>query len=358
MGLNDRKKERHRRKRQEKRAAQRRASAASPFQRIGSTGEIEACYVNANWRDTGQASIFLLRRHPAGGYAMAAYLVDLWCTGLKDAFGDLGMTRQEFESRFLQRAEDRMEIVRLEPSTAKALVAGGIRFARQNGFRLPRHYERWTALLGDIGDWPQADLSQFGKDGKLLFVGSMLDLRKRLIGSSVEQFLQREDVQFTVGEPLSDFGGDDFGDEDEEFDPDEEAFDPQDEQIVEEARAMMRERIANRVRQWCFAKGIAPSPRLADAAEVLLVSSAASAPTLEEDHESQQAQMATESIDKLEERLATLSPAEAEQIRQGMNQLGEYTQRFSSPAEFWRAVGLGDEPGGDDDGEIKFPWET
>jgi hypothetical protein len=94
------------------------------------------------------------------------------------------------------RMDVRMPEVPLEE--AAAIVAGGIRFAVQNGFRLPAHYQRWTTFLGGKLDWQHADLSAFGVEGgaKLRWVAPMEDLRARLIGSTVEQFLARPDVEF------------------------------------------------------------------------------------------------------------------------------------------------------------------
>ena len=83
---------------------------------------------------------------PGGGTALVGFLVDLWCAGLKDAWGDLHVTRADFEEHS-ERARARMgvELAELDTATARKLIAGGIRFARQNGFRLPAHYERWVA---------------------------------------------------------------------------------------------------------------------------------------------------------------------------------------------------------------------
>src|SRR5687767_4262155 len=81
-----RKKEKQRLKRQKKRDALRRAKGVSPYKRIASAGELVACYMNDDWRERGQAVAFVLRRGPGGVLAMASFMIDLWCAGLKDAW--------------------------------------------------------------------------------------------------------------------------------------------------------------------------------------------------------------------------------------------------------------------------------
>src|SRR3954452_20828499 len=191
-------KARQRQKREKKRQALRRAASVSPYKRAAA-GALVACHVNADWRERGQATGYVLRRPPGPGMglAMACFLVDLWCAGLKDAWGRFEMLREEYDDvveRMGDRMDARMPEVPLEE--AAAIVAGGIRFPVQNGFRLPPHYQRWTAFLGGKLDWQHADLSAFGVEGgtKLRWVAPMRDLGARLIGSAVEQFLAPPDV--------------------------------------------------------------------------------------------------------------------------------------------------------------------
>ncbi len=155
--------------------------------------------------------------------------------GLKDAWGELDMLHDEID-RHVDRAQERFELVRIEPDAARQLVAGAVRFARQNGFRLPPHYERWVNLLGGMLDPATADLRAFGKDGGLLWIGPLNDLRRRLIGCSLDEFLARPGVHFVSevedsGDAESD--DDDSEKSDEEFD---EASEEAVEQIVRKAR--------------------------------------------------------------------------------------------------------------------------
>src|SRR5207248_7624217 len=106
--------------------------------------------------------------------------------------------RTEFEEDYVKRMEERSDLPleRTDVQTVRHVVAGAIRFASENGFRLPHKFERWTLLIGGVGDWHTADIREFGIGGKLRWCGPMHDLKKRLIRGSVDDFLQRPDVEF------------------------------------------------------------------------------------------------------------------------------------------------------------------
>src|SRR6185437_3802320 len=124
----------------------------------------------------------------------------VWCVGLKDGFALPQAIRPEFD-KMLRNSRERMPMVQIEVDEARALLAGAIRFSRQNGFRLPPGWERWAGIFGKL-DTTSADLSEFGKDGKLLYIGTTSFLRKRLIGS-VDEFFAQPDVDYLMRAPGS-----------------------------------------------------------------------------------------------------------------------------------------------------------
>ena len=69
----------------------------------------------------------------------------------------------------------------MSPEEGRKLVAGGIRFAQENHFRLPPEWQKLAAAIG-VTQWNDADLSQFRKEGKLWFVGEVDDLASAYLG--------------------------------------------------------------------------------------------------------------------------------------------------------------------------------
>ena len=263
-----RRKERKRLKREKIKAQRRRAASGSPYKHVGRFGEIEACYINGEWQTAGFATLQIIRENPRGGFAMACFLIDLWCAGLKDAWGSLDLF-QEDVNRNLDRARERFELVRIDPDQARRLVAGAIRFARQNGFRLPAHYDRWVNVLGDVPDPATADLRPFGKDGGLLWVGRMDDLRRRLIGCSFEDFLAKPHVRFVTDSELEDeWDDEDF--DDEEFDDDGEEVDSEAVEFANKMQEKHIDKICAVVHRRCQEGTETPSPLLREAATAIL----------------------------------------------------------------------------------------
>lgn len=235
-----------------------RAKSVSPYRRAAAQGEVTACYVNEQWRKSGMAAVFVLRVAPGGGMTLASYLVDMWCMGLKDAWGRLQYSRAEFDG-VVERQLSNDALVRLDIDRARQIVFGGVQFAKQNGFRLPKNYERWTAMLGPAPDPQSLDMSIFGKDGKLLFTGGMSDLNQRLMQSTADEFLKRPDVEWTVK------ASDDL------IDAEEEEFDGPDSNEACEALVDRRAtEMSQQCRDWLVARNEAPHPMLQEACRCVL----------------------------------------------------------------------------------------
>lgn len=366
MPKDAKKKERKRLKREKKKALIRKRDSVSPYRRIAEAGHVVECWINSDWRERGQATPFVLVRQPGGAVAMATFMVDLWCAGLKDAWGKLDITRDEFD-RIIEAMSDRMDrtLVKVDVAEVRQVVAGALRFAKQNGFRLPPHYDRWVGFCGDLGDWLHtADLSHFGINGnprKLRWVGPMSDLRKRLIGSTGEEFLAQPNVEVITDMGEEDFyDDDDYGydhddDEDEEdLDDDEDgtAFDGGDEEALAAAGqtalaiAQSVDRVAGRVehavRRWCFAEGIAPNGQLKEAVRWMLLASFESAADLGDDTDPDEDEAADEwreaMMDRVAVRLSTMPQEDRTEMIDAVRQVAEFMQTFKNSQALLNAV--------------------
>ncbi len=240
---------------------------------------------------------------------MGGFLVDTWCIGLKDAWGRLDITAAQFSDKVLGQVPHELELVRVDPDVALRLVAGGIRFAKENRFRLPRRYERWTAMLG-VGDTDSADLSDFGHGGGLTYVGAMEDLESRLIDCTVDEFLARDDVDYTIGmcdSPLVD------GDTKE----------------VDGITDDMRDRLLDGTRQLCFARGIKPHPQLASACD-LMIESMLQVDSYGDDDEPSDEDLA-QSTDNIDRLLSFESGSGREDLYEAIDQLRQFVEQFETP---------------------------
>jgi hypothetical protein len=232
----------------------------------------------------------------------------------------------------LERPGGPGDVERVDAATARRLVAGGIRFAHQNGFRLPPRYERWLRVLGDIGDWHTADLSDFGLEGgRLRFTGDLDQLRRRLIGCSVEQFMARPDVEviMCVGDDFLDPEG---AEGDEELDG---MLCMEDE--LTEAFDNVHEKLLQAIRRWCFANQRVPSAQLEEAVRTTLSAVEAAVVDTEEADELKE--------ETLDEGTSVLEFAIAErgsdpEFMRAMQQVSDYMQQFPSAEAMLASVGL------------------
>ena len=73
------------------------------------TTPIYKCYITSNWEEVGEAQIIIARKRGNGKLCVANFLVDTWCMGVKDAFGDVNMSVGTFEE-ILDNSFDLVEI--------------------------------------------------------------------------------------------------------------------------------------------------------------------------------------------------------------------------------------------------------
>lgn len=281
-----------------------------------------ACYANADWQQDGCTPLYVLRRAEDGRIDLAVFYIDVWCCGLRDAWGDRGIGLREFAADMLQPVADGRTVTRIDTDLARRLLAGSIAFARRNGFTVPANSEKWTAFLGDLGDVDHADCSDFGLDGGMVYVGTRKDLSRRLTGTTADAFLARPDVEFVE---LPEGTGYDDADEEE---------------LNEEALEEIRETLVSAVRKWCFASGVKPHSKLDDAASLMLATLSTGETSLEWEDPSEEA------LRSLDQRVSGLiqihSPADQAAIEEALKQLMQFSEQFETPADMLRAVGFGD----------------
>ncbi|HEX5243060.1 MAG TPA: hypothetical protein VFW23_07315, partial [Tepidisphaeraceae bacterium] len=153
-------------------------------------GDLE-CWISDDFESFNQLQIFVYKR--GGGLSgIACFLIDRGVVGLKDAWNQLDILPEEFEKMLAKSERGGIPLHQCSVEEARKWIAGGVRWAHDNGMRLPKDWARTALLIDGVGDWHNADVSQFVKE----FAGHPEDLRQRLIGEPLETYLQRKDVKF------------------------------------------------------------------------------------------------------------------------------------------------------------------
>ncbi|TSA30439.1 MAG: hypothetical protein D4R67_00475 [Bacteroidetes bacterium] len=136
---------------------------------------IGACYINDNWKDSGFAMIIVTRQHINGNITHGAYMVDLYCLGVKDSFWNFNQHPQEFRELLekQQRANDfGLRIRTVDYQVAHNIIYGAIEFAEEFGFYPHKSFEVTRYILEEDTDHIQLMDIEFGFKGKPLYISS------------------------------------------------------------------------------------------------------------------------------------------------------------------------------------------
>lgn len=309
---------------------------------ISNAHRVYGCYANADWQDDGIASILMARQVGLGHVSIAAFLVDRWCMGLKDAWCLLDAGISEFEERVAE-LDARLGMVAMKLDTARHLVYGGVALAKELGFRLPRRWERAALVLGPLAAGVTPDPSLFRRKGRLVLMTNMTDLRARLMGTSVEKFLSRTDIDIELGD-------EDFTLVDAEADEYYEAAD------------RFTEHFTKEVADWCSARGNTPSPLVAAAVRAVMEAAEEQVELMEDDDELPDPSVLVTHVDRPEELLASWFPEQTSEARMALGQVMQFVCSLPDQEAFFARLveskGLDSGPADGDDSDradILFP---
>ncbi len=119
------------------------------------------------WED-GLGQAIFSRQLPSGEVAVAAFLIDRYCLGVKDTFGGI---RSQAEYRgFLEYCEEDVDYVELPPADLCCLITEVVEYARDLGLEPPSDLRRVMPIFGDLDPSDATEHFELGYNGKPLFV--------------------------------------------------------------------------------------------------------------------------------------------------------------------------------------------
>ena len=132
------------------------------------------CCTTTDLFDEGIGNVLVSRELGSGAVAFAAFLVDMYCLGVKDVA--LGITtRGDYDWRIYTKTAREFEIVNLEPAAARKLIEGAVEYATEAGFPPHRDYRKARPILGDIDAAACTEEFTYGKAGKPFFFAGPYD---------------------------------------------------------------------------------------------------------------------------------------------------------------------------------------
>jgi hypothetical protein len=186
--------------------------------------------IAATLRENGLAQVVLSRSLPKDRVAVAVFLVDRYCLGVKDCFGRL-CVRAEYDT-LCKELDKKFEMEDHSPADVRKLVESAVEYARKLGFEPHPDYHHLKPMFGDIDPQESNAEFEFGSEGKPLFISGPHDgpERCRRIISMLQDCCGPKGFHFIMGGPAAEafrtLGVNDVDDEGVEDDlDDEEDFD-------------------------------------------------------------------------------------------------------------------------------------
>ena len=205
MGVDDRRRQRKlERKTAKRKERQRELARATPqglAERIAlaSDGSVVHCCVQDAVVEDGIGSLLLSRVGPRQQVGFAVLLIDAYCLGVKDAFGNL-VSRGEYE-KFYRQFSQRCPLIPLTPASGRRLAEDAVAYARQFGIEPHPDFHRVQGIFAGIDSATATRRFDFGdSNGKPHFIAGPHDgpTRCRQIMSLLENHCGRNGFHFTV----------------------------------------------------------------------------------------------------------------------------------------------------------------
>jgi hypothetical protein len=155
----------------------------------------------------GMGTVWLSRSLPSGDYAMAGFLLDTFCLGVKNALYQIVDAQKYAELMAQIQHSPDAPLQREHPAYARKLVEGAEAYARDLGFEPHKDFKVARLLFGDIEASSCPASFNFGRDGKPLYIPGPDDtpsFQRRVI-KQLEQRRGPDGHHFLSSMPEQDF---------------------------------------------------------------------------------------------------------------------------------------------------------
>ena len=136
------------------------------------------CRISNSLEENGIGWVLLSRELPGRQVAVAAFLVDRYCLGVKDAFGEV-LSRPEYNNKYLRKVASEAASYSVPPADARKLLEDATAYARGLGLHPHPDYFKALPLFGSVNAAEGTARFEFGKDGKPFFFAGPNDTPER-----------------------------------------------------------------------------------------------------------------------------------------------------------------------------------
>ena len=125
---------------------------------------IDVCYINDQWKESGMASILVVRKHSNGNYTIGIYLVDLFALGTKDTFYRFNIEPAELDKMVDGMSSEQM--IKTEYPLVHNIIFGANAFAEDNGFKVYKDFAITKYILEEDTEDIELIEIEFGRNGE------------------------------------------------------------------------------------------------------------------------------------------------------------------------------------------------
>ncbi|WP_295456554.1 hypothetical protein [uncultured Thiodictyon sp.] len=133
---------------------------------------IHECLVSERLFETGLGTLIWSRRMPDGMLAITAFVVDVYCLGVKDALFKVA-SEKAYENLIkpgLIATHKDQAWQAGEPAYARKLLQGAIRYAEQMGFAPQGDYQNAKGIFGDVDALACSTEFEYGRGGQPCYI--------------------------------------------------------------------------------------------------------------------------------------------------------------------------------------------
>ena len=131
---------------------------------------IHECIVPNSLFETGLGNVIVARRSPEGAIAISAFVVDVYCLGVKNALFNVS-SEFEYEHTIKPRLiHEGQPFEKVHPACARKLIEGAIVYAKELGFSPHRDYKDAQGIFGNVDASACPVKYNYGNDGKPYYI--------------------------------------------------------------------------------------------------------------------------------------------------------------------------------------------
>jgi hypothetical protein len=136
---------------------------------------LHGCWIMEGWGETGITPVIVARAQEPNQIMFAAFIIDLYCLGIKDVYTRADYSLSRFERELPSLCGGAPEPI--SPELAHEIIYGAVEYAEKLGFQPHPDFKNQMAdlMLDPPDTHPRENNVSFGKDGKPLFISGPYD---------------------------------------------------------------------------------------------------------------------------------------------------------------------------------------